>query len=346
MSAVFHGGVQPEELRALGLDPSSVVDLSANLHPVGPDARVLAAARTAALDRYPPADAGPLREAIARASGLDPTCVLVTPGATAAIHLLARAFLRAGDRCAILGPTFGEYAAAAHAAGASHIEVRAMPPAFDPPIDDERIGGAALTVLCNPNNPTGRYLGRTAVERLAARSRLLVLDVAYADFVHDSWDADALVREHRVAVVHSMTKLHAIPGLRLGYIVAAPEVIARVAALQPSWSIDAASHAAGLVAVDQHEARRAALATLPQTRDRIRAACGQVGWDVVPGQANFLLVHTGDGAATRLALLQQGFALRDCASFGLPEWVRIAVPAETFTDALVEAIARVAEVRA
>jgi len=346
VSAVFHGGVQPEELRALGLDPSSMVDLSANLHPAGPDPRVLAAARTAALDRYPPADAGPLREAIAHASAIDPACILVTPGATAAIHLLARAFLREGDHCAILGPTFGEYAAAARAAGATPIEVRATPPAFDPAVADERIGGAALTVLCNPNNPSGCYLGRTEVERLAARSRLLVLDVAYADFVRDAWDADALVNEHAVAVVHSMTKLHAIPGLRLGYIVAAPEIITRVAALQPSWSIDAASHAAGLVAVEQREARRGALATLPRTRDRIRAACEQAGWAVVPGQANFLLARTGDGAATRLALLGRGFALRDCASFGLPEWVRIAVPAEAHADALVAAIARVAEVRA
>ncbi|MDP2327345.1 MAG: histidinol-phosphate transaminase [Dehalococcoidia bacterium] len=346
MNAVFHGGVQPEELRALGLDPSSVVDLSANLHPAGPDARVLAAARTAALDRYPPADAGPLREAIARSSGLDPACVLVTPGATAAIHLIARACLREGDHCAILGPTFGEYAAAARAAGASPIEVRAMPPAFNPPIEDERIESAALTVLCNPNNPTGRYLGRTEVGRLAARSRLLLLDVAYADFVSDAWDADALVPEYPVAVVHSMTKLHAIPGLRLGYIVAAPEIIARVAPLQPSWSIDAASHAAGLVAVDQRETRQAALAALPRTRDRIRAACEEAGWGVVPGQANFLLVHSGDGAATRLALLQAGFAVRDCASFGLPEWVRIAVPAGAHADALIAAITRVAEVRA
>lgn len=345
MSAVVHGGVQAEELRALGLDPSNVVDLSANLHPAGPDERVLAAARTTALDRYPPADAGPLRETIARAYGLDPACVLVTPGATAAIHLLARAFLREGDRCAILEPTFGEYAAAARAAGASPIEVRATPPAFDPPTEDERLEGAAMTVLCNPNNPTGRYLGRTEVERLATRSRLLVLDVAYSDFVRDAWDADALVGQHLVAVVHSMTKLHAIPGLRLGYIVATPAVIARVAALQPSWSIDAASHAAGLVAVDQRDARRAALATLPHTRDRVRSACEQAGWTVIRGHANFLLVHTGDGAASWLALLRGGFAVRDCASFGLPEWVRIAVPAEAHADALVEAIARVAEVR-
>ena len=344
MSAVFHGGVQPEELRALGLDPSSMVDLSANLHPAGPDPRVLAAARTATLDRYPPADAGPLREAIAHASALDPACILVTPGATAAIHLLARAFLREGERCAILGPTFGEYAAAARAAGATPIEVRATAPGFDPPVEEERIGGAALTVLCNPNNPTGRYLGRDDIERLAARSRLLVLDVAYADFVRDAWDANALVNEHAVAVVHSMTKLHAIPGLRLGYIVAAPEIITRVAALQPSWSIDAASQAAGLVAVEQHEVRRTALGMLPQMRERIGAACEQAGWAVVPGQANFFLVHTGDGAATRLALLRHGFAVRDCASFGLPEWVRIAVPAEAYADALVEAITRVAEV--
>ncbi|MDA1240231.1 MAG: histidinol-phosphate transaminase, partial [Chloroflexi bacterium] len=297
----------------------------------------------AALDRYPPPDAAPLRDAIARASGIDPSCLLVTPGATAAIHLVAHAYLRAGDTCAIVGPTFGEYAAAARAAGAAPVEVCAVPPDFDPPLEDPRIAEAALTVLCNPNNPTGRYVPREAVSALAGRAPLLLLDAAYSDFVTDAWNPDDLVRlGERVVVVHSMTKLHAVPGLRLGYIVAAPEVIARLAALQPSWSVDAAAQAAGAVAVVQRAERIALLDGLSARRERLRAVCEAAGWAVTQAEANFLLVEVGDARLVRGALLQRGFAVRDCTSFGLPGHIRIAVPAEAHLEALVAAIGAVA----
>ncbi len=345
--SVAHGGVQPEELAALGLNPAAVVDLSANLHPAGPDPRVLEAARSARLDRYPSPDAAPLREATAAARGLDAGCVLITPGATAAIHLIARAFLREGDRCAILGPAFGEYAAAAIACGAQPVEVRADPPAFAPRHQDARLTNAALTFVCQPNNPTGVALDAASLAGLAARSRMLVVDEAYADFAPDVATAEGLVGEGApVAVVRSMTKLHAIPGLRLGYVIAATPVIERLARLLPSWSVDAVSLAAGLVAVEQHEARRALLAGLPAARDRLREACAAAGWATTEARANFVLARTGDAQATRSALLHAGFAVRDCTSFGLPEWVRIAVPPEAHIDRLGEAITRVAGVRA
>lgn len=347
MSGVVHGGVQPEELAALGMAPASVVDLSANLHPAGPDPRVLEAARAARLDRYPSPDAAPLREAIGVALGLDPASILVTPGATAAIHLIARAFLRAGDRCAVLGPTFGEYAAAAHACNAAVIEVCAEAPEFVPPWEDARLGAAALTFLCQPNNPTGIALDAASLAGLAARSRMLVVDEAYADFAPGVATAEGLVTDGApVAVVRSMTKLHAIPGLRLGYVVAAPTVVAHLARLLPSWSVDAASLAAGLVAVEQQEERRALLAGVPAARARLRETCEDAGWATTDARADFVLARTGNAPAARTALLREGFAVRDCTSFGLPEWVRIAVPAEAHLDRLVRAITRVAGSRA
>jgi histidinol-phosphate/aromatic aminotransferase/cobyric acid decarboxylase-like protein len=230
-----------------------------------------------------------------------------------------------------------------HAAGASPVEVCASPPAFDPPLEDARLDEAALTVLCNPNNPTGRYVPKAVVSALAGRARQLLLDAAYTDFVTDAWNPDDLVRAgERVVVVHSMTKLHAVPGLRLGYLVAAPEVIARLAALQPSWSIDAAAQAAGAVAVAQRAERIALLDGLPARRERLRAACEAAGWTVAPAAANFLLVQVGDAPVVRGALLQLGFAVRDCTSFGLLGHIRIAVPAEAHLGPLVAAVGAVA----
>src|SRR5437762_1575566 len=107
MSEVVHGGLQPEELEALGLDPVDVLDLSANLNPYGPHSHVLLAARDADIRRYPSPDARPLRDAIARASNLEPEQVLVTGGATAALYLAMRTLLQPGDDCVLWPPTFG-----------------------------------------------------------------------------------------------------------------------------------------------------------------------------------------------------------------------------------------------
>ncbi|MEX1023231.1 MAG: histidinol-phosphate transaminase [Dehalococcoidia bacterium] len=335
--------MQEEELRVLGFDPVKVIDLSANLHPDGPDPAVVAAARSIRFDRYPPPHALPLRDAIARASKVDPGMVLVTPGATAAIHLVARAFLGPSDAAVILGPTFGEYRPAIEAAGARAIEATARPPAFQPRLDAPEVDTAAMVFLCQPNNPTGAYAARPEVERLTEThegERLTVVDAAYNDFVEDAWDPDDLVREGRpIVVIHSLTKLHAIPGLRLGYVVGAPELVARLAALQPSWSVDAASLAAGLVATEQRQARIAALAKTWRLRERLRRACKARGFEVAPGRANFLLIRTGEAASTRRTLLDHGFLARDCASFGLPEWVRVAIPPIEHGDALEAALA-------
>lgn len=337
MTPVTHGGLQPEELRDLSIDPIDVLDLSANLNPFGVHADVLLAARDADVRRYPPADAAPLRDALARAADLDVSNVLVTAGATSALHVAVRALLPPGEACLLWPPTFGEYEAAVAAAGGHTVEVRAAPPDFAP---DLEVGPAPLAVLCNPNNPTGVYLDRPAVEGLVARlgGGTLILDVAYDAFVEGAWDADDLVRAGLpVVVVHSMTKLHAAPGLRVGYVVASSEMIARLAAAQPSWPVGAAALAAGLAMVTVEPQQRRALAEVTRVREFVSRALARGGLEVAPSRANFVLVRVGDAAAFRRCLLGRGFAVRDCASFGLPEWVRVAMPVEAAARRLVTA---------
>lgn len=340
---VVHGGLDEREIAALGLDPASVLDLSANLHPDGPSEAVLAAARSARLDRYPPADAGPLRDAIAEHERVDPACVLPTPGATAAIHLAARALLGPGDAAAILGPAFGEYAAAVRVAGARVVAVEAAPPDFTPRVDAGALEGCRAVFLANPNNPTGSHLSRAAIEAALAGGRTLVLDAAYEAFVDGGWDTVDLVRDGADAlVVRSMTKLHAIPGVRLGYLVGPPTLITRVARLQHSWALDAVAHAVGPVALSEHGARVARLRDAWATRERLRDALVGAGVRVAPSLANFLLVEVGNAALTRRALLGRGILVRDCASFGLSGWIRIAVPSAAdearVADALIEMV--------
>lgn len=339
--AVVHGGIDERELRALGLDPASVLDLSANLHPAGPSPAVIEAGRSARFDRYAPADAGPLREAIAVHEAVPVACVLPTPGATAALHLIGRAFLDECGRAAIVRPAFGEYEAAVRARGADVVLVQAGPPDFAPP---PVLPDADLAFVANPANPTGVHLERGHIEGWLEEARPLVVDAAYEAFVPGAWDAVDLVRAGgNAVVVRSMTKLHAIPGIRLGYVVAAPEVIARLGRLQHSWSLDAVAQAVGPVALAEHHARVRLLEQAWATRDRMRAALAEGGLRLGPSMANFLLVEVGDAPAVRLALARAGILVRDCASFGLPRWIRVAVPRPEEAARVADAILRTAD---
>lgn len=361
MSRVVHGGIHDDELRRIGIDPAGVIDLSANLHPVGPHPAVVEAWRAADVTRYPDPAARPLRSAIATAADLDPAQVLVTPGANAALYLAAQALLGPGQRAVVCPPTYGEYEAAIAAAGAVAVPWEAVfqpdPPRF------QREGAtpvSMLAYLCNPNNPTGEYLSRPAVEAivdsmagstdgagLGTEPRTLVLDVAYDPFVATGewWDANALVRDGRsVLVVHSLTKLHGIPGLRVGYVTGPAPLIARIEARQPAWAIGAPEQAAALAALTVDAEQRAAVAGVGPLRRRLADRLRADGWTVVEGRANFLIVEAiardgRGGGRLRAALLRRGYAVRNCASLGLPAWARLAVPDEREIEPLTRAMA-------
>ncbi len=335
MSEVVHGGLDDGELRALGIDPAGVLDLSANLHPDGPPPAVIDALRTADVSRYPSPDAAPLREAIAALHQVDPRSVIVTPGASAAIYLVLSALAAPGDRCAIFSPTFGEYARAIEATGATAVECASTPPVFVPSLN----AAVDLAILCNPNNPTGRYLARAEVEAIAARARVLVLDAAYEWTVENAWDSTELVRSGASAIViHSMTKLFAMPGLRVGYILAPPALADRIRMRQPPWPVGAPEIAAGIAAIGTIEGRRRALPDL-QHRHRILAATfAALGVRTTASVTNFVLAEVGDAPTFRSAMLARGFAVRDATSLGLPAWVRIAVPLEVHLPRLTSAI--------
>lgn len=329
LATVVHGSVTDEELATLGLARDEVLDLSSNLHPAGPTPEVLAAFRGADVSHYPEPQAEPLRSRLAEHHDLTPDQVLVTAGATAAIHLAIRALLGSGDTCALFPPTFGEYDAAARLAGATVIDRPLAPPTFDLPQEFEP---ADLGVLCNPNNPTGAYLDQSDVERLIEElGGTLLLDVAYDAFVDTPWDADALVREGAsVLVVHSMTKLHAIPGLRLGYVTGPASLIAILEGAQPSWAVSAPAIAAGLVALRQEAPRRAALADLSETRTHLRGVFSRHGIECAPSEANFVLARVGAASEFRARLLAgSGIVVRDATSFGLADWIRVALPPES-----------------
>ena len=136
-----------------------------------------------------------------------------------------------------------------------------------------------------------------------------------------------------------MTKYWGLAGLRLGHAVASPETAAALRAAAPPWSVNACAQAAGVAALADLAHHRRAVELLTGERDRLAAGLRALGWTVEPTTAGFFLVHAGDAAAVRGALLARGCLVRDCASFGLPGHVRVSPRHPGQNDLLLAAFA-------
>lgn len=309
--------------------PQGWLDLSVNLNPLGPPAAVRAAVAAAGYGTYSDLDPARAIKRLARDSRVDADRIVLTAGATEALRLVTTRLLRPGSRLLIVGPTYSEYHRLGLLAGATIREVHAEPPRFEPPIDAIvaaiRAFRPQLVAVCDPNNPTGRSVGPTDWRRLldAARDAHVLIDESFAPFRGPGWDVR--LDDPRVVVVRSLTKVHAIPGIRAGFLVAAPDLAAGLRSLADPWSVGShaiAAAAAGGWGLDE-EARR----TIAAWREGLVTALEGRGSTAVPSDANFVLATVSRSTDRFMAALAADrIAVRSCASFGLAGVVRLAVP--------------------
>jgi histidinol-phosphate aminotransferase len=309
-----------------------MLDFAVNVWP-GERSPALDAALRAAL-----ADPGYPREHEARAAiaarhGRRPDEVLLLNGACEGFWLLAHALRPALAAC--VHPSFTEPEAALRAVGTRVLHVFREPDAWElPAVPDE----PELVVVGNPNNPTGTLDDAEALLALARPGRLVVVDESFMDFVPGEPQSLAARPADGIVVVRSLTKLWSLAGIRAGYLLAAPELVERLAGQRQPWSVNAAACAAlahcaadtetpARVAHEVGAARAALLAALTSVR----------AW---PGAANFLLLQSPDAQELRARLAQAGIAVRPCASFpGLDAThLRIAVRRPHENARLVEAL--------
>ncbi|MBB3142419.1 threonine-phosphate decarboxylase CobD [Halomonas organivorans] len=355
-----HGGRIAPLLSRHGLPADHpVIDFSANLNPLGPPPWLgdwlsdrlngpLAGAGKL-LSRYPDPDDGRARQAIAAHDGVAPERVLVTNGGIEAIHLAAA--LHAGGRALVIEPTFSEYALASRRHGLEVERLALEPSAFrlDLEAAESALAGVDVAFLCRPNNPSGTLIPRADVERLLARAdetrTTLVVDEAFVDFTEREERLTPLLeRSRNLLLLRSLTKLFDVPGLRLGYLLGAPETVERLAALQMPWSVNALALAltASLLADEDYLARtRAWLATERDLPERVRA----LGYTVPETHANFLLLRggadAGEAGALFAFLLERGLLARHTHGFpGLDgAWLRLALRGGDDNARLLEALA-------
>jgi histidinol-phosphate aminotransferase len=329
--AVAHGGPDFAELARLGLEPGALLDFSVSSNPLGTSPLALAALHGVDTAAYPDRQALALRAALAALHGVADDQILIGNGSVELIWLLASVFTAAEDHVVILGPTFGEYQAAVRRQGVEATLVLADEiQGFAPPADllATRVATLAprLVFVCNPNNPTGQALRldhlRIILESLG--EGLLVVDEAYIDFAPRVRSALELIQDPRVMVLRSLTKNYGLAGLRLGYAVGATEVVEWLGRSRPPWTVNSLAQVAGLAALDDQNHLAAGQRLAKQARAFLNHGLTRLGLRCIPSCGNFWLVEVSDGRGLRQQLLRRGILVRDCSSFGLPRYIRLA----------------------
>lgn len=158
----------------------------------------------------------------------------------------------------------------------------------------------------------------------ACESGLLILDEAYIAFVDESWSSVDLLSRDNVVIVRSMTKDYTLVGLRLGYAVAHEEIINVLHRVRLPWNVNIVAQKAGVVALNDTDHLEWCKREIRQAKQFLIGELCRVGFTLIPSSANFFLVKVTNAKGFRTALLRHGILVRDCTSFGLPEYVRIA----------------------
>jgi len=305
-----------------GASDPSLLDFSANVNPLGiPDrVRAVLADGASRVERYPTPDAREFAAEVARRHGIPVRCVLPGNGSSDLIYLIARLF--AGRPGRVIVPAFTEYEDACLASG---IDLGETAP--------------EVTFLGNPSSPEGRLLSQEEVLRWEGTR---VVDEAFMDFVGDR---ESLLRraaeDPRLMVLRTLTKFYAIPGLRLGYLVAVPETISKLRLLQPPWSVNALAEAAGLAALEEEEYAEFSRRFVRERREELSKELTLSGLEPLPSVTNYILCRVADAAYLCAELQKRGIVARNCDSFtGLEKnrYVRFAVRKRSENERLIAAL--------
>jgi len=299
--------------------PEMWLDFSANLRPEGTPYWVMQAMQDALYHTryYPDRTMKAAKRGLAAYAGVSPECILPTAGGAAAIDL---ALSMSPGTVHVMPVTFGEYAERAKVHGRS-ISVW----------NGECTLGDTV-VICNPNNPTGEAMTRKPIlsllEHIRSCGAELIVDEAFVDFC-----PECSVRQDiqpGLTVVGSLTKTLCIPGVRLGYVCAAPERIAEFERRALPWAVSALASAVAEKLPEHLEEIKADAAKNAVRREELAVTLRALGASVIPSSSNFLLADFGcDMTEAAARLKEKHILVRTCASFGLPPCVwRLAVKTE------------------
>jgi threonine-phosphate decarboxylase len=330
-------------------NPGVMLDFSVNTNPLGMPNEVHQAliSQTGDCIRYPDPQCRKLRAAISLHEDVPEGMVLCGNGAADLIYRLC--FAIKPRKALLCAPTFSEYERALGQAGcqvAHHVLRPEQQFALTADIEDLLVPGIDILFLCNPNNPTGRLMPEDMLERILRRAgqngTKIVIDECFLDFTTGCSVKNYLNEMPGLIVIKAFTKIYAMAGLRLGYLLASDrELLNRINDIGQCWSVSVPAQIAGAAALackGWHDKTRRLVA---KERHFLSESLEKLGITVCPSDANFLLLHSEQPLYE--PLLDKGILVRSCKNFiGLDAlYCRVAVKMHHENTRLMEAINKV-----
>ncbi len=354
MPLAIHGGDIFGAARRLEVPISRIIDFSANINPLGPSPKAHRRLKRElhAVCHYPDQRHEELRSLIASKHKIDQECIVFGNGATQLLYVIARCLKP--RKTLLIVPSFSGYPAALAPAQCDIKQFRLLPKngfclgaeEFLENLEEER---PDLVLLANPNNPTGTVIPHDVlvqIARLCRRTRTrFVVDESFIDFTQEPSLARLAAEGRYLIVVRSLTKFYALPGLRIGYLVAhrsAAQMLSR--SIEP-WSVNTLALAAAAESIKDSAYRERTLTLIAKERKCLLAGLQTLGWlEPFPSQTNFLLVRIKSqrfrGDVLRQKLESMRLLIRDSCGFkGLgQQYVRFAVRTHKENKRLISAL--------
>jgi threonine-phosphate decarboxylase len=355
----IHGGDVWQVAEQLGIPASELLDFSANINPRGLPPRAMERLVSDASDRrlltlYPDPSARRLRKALSEHLSITENSIAVGPGAEALLAPILRSLQV--PRALVPIPAFSEYRRVCTQQAIEYVPFSLdRAPCFRVPVDRlcrnieaEKCG---VVLLNNPHNPSGAMLHAYEIRRILDATRstgaTLLLDEAFIDYAPHETLAREAAAQTGLIVLRSLTKFYGCPALRVGYAVAHPDIIRRIAGLVPTWPVTQLALDALTEAIMDSEYAEASLSENAAERDSLSQSLDTLGLVVFPSAANYLLVELASGmpksSELRMSLLRKHkILIRNCDSYeGLASgrYIRVAVRSAAENNLLMQALA-------
>jgi histidinol-phosphate aminotransferase len=332
---VYQPGRPIEEVaRELGLNPDGIIKLASNENPLGPSRLGLAAMRQALkqVNLYPDGNAFYLKQKLAAKLGVAPANLILGNGSNEVIEMIGHALLAPGAEVVVSQYCFAVYPIVTALFGAKLVVVPAKNHAHDLDAMLAAITpNTRIVFVANPNNPTGTTASREELARFVnavPANVLLALDEAYIEFLNESLDLLPEIRnggKPNLLLMRTFSKIYGLAGLRIGYCIGHPDFIAALEKIRQPFNINSVAQAGALAALDDTKHVEKTRKTNSRGLRLYARTFRKLGLEFVPSQANFILVHVGDGQRVFGELQKLGVIVRPMGGYQLPEWIRISI---------------------
>ncbi|MGB3237975.1 MAG: histidinol-phosphate transaminase [Geitlerinemataceae cyanobacterium] len=332
-----------------GEQPSAnvrVIKLNTNENPYPPSPKAMQVLRDfdgELLRRYSDPMASAFRHAASQVLGVPADWILAGNGSDDLLTMIMRACTEPGRKVVYPMPTYVLYRTLAEIQGADVVEVP-FPDDYSLPVEKLIEAQGAVTFIASPNSPSGTAISLELLDKLASQlSGVLVIDEAYVDFAQSS--ALELVKTcENVIVLRTLSKGYSLAGLRLGFGIANPTLLSGLIKVKDSYNVDALACAVGAAAIADCDHKNRHAEKVKTDRSRLTQELQELGFEVLPSQANFVLARSPNStsaASLYQQLKQQGILVRYFPQPRLDDKLRITVGTPEENSALLEALRQI-----